>query len=303
MEAVTKINRKRNNKRSPSIWSPIAHLLNLRLSAIGSTIRANLKSDLKPLKTLIAQLQRDESLISLNEDERDWLDDNSIQSEPFDWSDWINLFHDSSHAAREIIRIRKLLSAENRKEFRRLHGDKMMRIQEQADAGRIGGVINHIMGTSSSFTMESIRQGDEIITDGPRIASLVTAFFAKWFSRLPEEKERGKKLADCVLNADRPSWDKLIDDTRIPMEVGNTLWQAFQPRPLSLEGRKEAEDLVNYTPSLEEFVNYISYLNPRSAPGFSGLSYLMVKLWPDSVIERSYECLVEAWTDKRGLVG
>ena len=303
MSAVTKISTRRNNKRSPSIWSPIAQLLNIRLSAIGSTIRANLKSDHKPLKLLITQLGRDENQISLNEDERDWLEEHAIQTDPFDWSDWMNSYRDNTHAAKELIRIKKLLSAENRKEFRRLHGDRMMKIQEEADAGRIGGVIKHIMGTSTSFTMESIRQGDEIITDGAKIASLVTAFFSKWFSRLPEEKDRDKRLADCVLKSDKIAWNKLISDTGIPTGVGDSLWQAFQPRPLSLEGLKDADELANYTPSFDEFVKYISSLNPRSAPGFSGLSYLMVKLWPDSVVERAYGCLVKAWSDKVGLEG
>ena len=87
MEIVTKINNKRNSKRSPSIWSPIAHLLNLRLSAIGSTIRANLKSNLHPLRDIISRLRRDEERIQLNELEKDWLEENLIQSDPFDWNE------------------------------------------------------------------------------------------------------------------------------------------------------------------------------------------------------------------------
>ena len=177
MDAVRKINGRRNNKRSPSIWSPMAHLLNLRLSAIGSTIRANIKSDPRPLKELILRLKRDEEKISLNEDECTWLEDNLIQSDPFDWDEWINRYSDNTYAARELIRIRKLLSAENRKEFRRIHGNRMQKIQEEADAGRIGGVIRNIMGGSSPYTMESIRQDGEVITDGERITKLITEFF------------------------------------------------------------------------------------------------------------------------------
>jgi hypothetical protein len=124
MGAVTKINKRRNNRRSPSIWSPIAHLLNLRLSAIGSTIRANIKSDHRSLKDLIHRLKRDEDSLTLNEDECGWLEDNDVQSDSYDWSEWINKYSDSSHAAGEVIRIRKLLSSENRKEFRRIHGEK-----------------------------------------------------------------------------------------------------------------------------------------------------------------------------------
>ena len=113
----------------------------------------------------------------LNEDECTWLEDNLIQSDPFDWDEWINRYSDNTYAARELIRIRKLLSAENRKEFRRIHGNRMQKIQEEADAGRIGGVIRNIMGGSSPYTMESIRQDGEVITDGERITKLITEFF------------------------------------------------------------------------------------------------------------------------------
>ena len=85
----------------------------------------------------------------------------------------------------------------------------MCRLQEAADAGRIGGIIKNIMGGATSFTMESIRQDDEIITDGETIARMITAFFGQWFARLPEEKERDKQLADCVLNRDLGGWKRL----------------------------------------------------------------------------------------------
>ncbi len=303
VETVGRINKRRNNKRSPSIWSPIAHLLNLRISAIGSTVRANIKSNYRPLKALITRLKRDEAKITLNEAEAEWLEDNGVRSDPLDWNEWINEYADVTHAARELLRIKKLLSSENRKEFRRIHGERMAKIQGEADAGRIGGVIRHIMGGTSSYTMESIRDEGLTITDGERIASLVTAFFAKWFSRLPDEKERDRKLAECVLNEDKLSWDSLMAATMIPGEVGDTLWLAFQPRPLSSEGLIEAADLADYVPSLYEFKKYIDTLNPRSAPGFSGLSYLMVKLWPDAMVERAYDCLRDAWKNKVGLEG
>ncbi len=122
--------------------------------------------------------------ISLNEDERDWLENNGIESEPLDWQEWTNQFSHTSIAARELIRIKKLLSQENQKEFRRLHSERMCRLQEEADAGKIGGIIKSIMGRPCSFTMESIRQGDDIVTDGKTIAKLITSFFAQWFARL-----------------------------------------------------------------------------------------------------------------------
>jgi hypothetical protein len=148
----------------------------------------------------------------------------------------------------------------------------MCRLQEDADAGRIVGVIKNMMGSSPSFTMESIRDGDQVITEVKTIATLVTSFFAKWFARLPEEKDRDKGLADCVMSRDRSGWDLLTSECGIPTEVSSNLWDAFSPKPLSAEGMKEAEQLSQYVPSIDEFRSYIKNLNPRSAPGFSGLS-------------------------------
>ena len=82
---VNEINKRRNNKRSPSIWSPIAHILNLRVSALGSTVRSHIKGNKSMLHPIISQLRYDESKVSLNEDERDWLLDNCIEVEPLDW--------------------------------------------------------------------------------------------------------------------------------------------------------------------------------------------------------------------------
>jgi hypothetical protein len=303
LKIVQNINKRRNNSRSPSIWSPLAHILNLRVSALGSTIRSGLKGDISSLKSTIGKLRRDEMAVTLNEDEREWLDSNGIESEPFDWQEWTNQFSHTSIAARELIRLKKLLSQENRKEFRRLHSERMCRLQEQADSGKIGGIIKNIMGRPSSFTMESIRQGEETITDGKMIAKLITSFFSQWFARLPEEKDRDKRLSECVLGNDLEGWNALTTSCGIPPEVSSTLWGAFAPKQLSEDGRRDAAGLSEYVPSLDEFKRYIGKLNPRSAPGFSGLSYLMVKLWPDSLIDRAYECLREAWLERKGLKG
>jgi hypothetical protein len=300
---VDMINKKRNNKRSPSIWSPIAHLLNLRVSALGSTVRAGLKNNPQSLLPIVSQLRYDESKISLNEDECAWLNDNDIDTDPFDWHDWKNRYSSTSSAARELLRLKKLLSQENRKEFRRIHSDRMSRVQEEADAGRIGSVLKDIMGGSSAFTMESIRNNGIVETDGESISKLITSFFAKWFARLPEQKLRDKRLADCVLSQTKLDWDSLIHDCNIPTEVSDKLWDAFKPRAISAEGAVEAAALSNYLPSLQDFKGYNKSLNPRSAPGFSGLSYLMVQLWPEMVVERAYDCLLEAWKRKEGLEG
>ena len=67
------------------------------------------------------------------------------------------------------------------------------------------------------------------------------------------------------------------------------------PKDISIEGKLEAEGLSSYCPSYVEFTDYIAHLDPSSAPGLSGLSYSMVRLWPELYLRRAYECLSEAW--------
>jgi hypothetical protein len=110
-------------------------------------------------------------------------------------------------------------------------------------------------------------------------------------------------LADCVIRKDKTAWDVLTRDCSIPPSASEPLWTAFSPKPLSDEGLREARELEHYIPTLQEFKLHINTLNPRSAAGFSGLSYLMVQFWPDLVVERAYECLREAWLRKEGLEG
>ena len=151
------------------------------------------------------------------------------------------------------MRVRNLLTMENEKEFRRIHGDKMLRVQEAADAGKIGGIIKHIVGQSPSFLIESLRKGDETITDAHTIAKMITSFFANWFSRLPEEHARDVTLAKCVIERNKSDWDDLINGMGIPVGVAENMWIAFSPRPISAEGKIEDELLADYCPSIAEF--------------------------------------------------
>ena len=170
----------------------------------------------------------------------------------------------------------------------------MLKIQNEADAGRIGKAIQAIVGRSPSFLMESLRQRDSTITDGHKIHTLITAFFATWFSRLPAEKERDRLLAECVISQDREKWDSLMTSIGIPSLVSQRLWDAYKPKDISPEGLKDAALISSYVPSFEEYMKNIATLNNKSASGNSRLSYLMVKLWPQEIQERAYECLCEA---------
>ena len=303
VKIVHDIQNTRNSLLSPSNFSPIARLLSLRLSALGSTVRLGSKGDLESLRLIVNRLKRDEAAVRLNEDEQTWCDDNDLHTDPLDWGDWKNKYPTTALAAAELLRIRSMLTKENKREYRRIHGGWMSKIQEAADSGRIGRVIQAVVGRDQSYLMESLIEGDETITDGHAIALSITGFFRKWFSRLPEEKVRDAALAKCVTDVNRPAWDTLMNDIGVPKNPSDKLWYAFQKKPSTPAMLQDAKLLATFCPTLEEFQSYIKSLDSTSAPGASGLSYLMVKLWPEDFVDRAYTCLCNAWQDKKGLEG
>ena len=69
-------------------------------------------------------------------------------------------------------------------------------------------------------------------------------------------------------------------------------------KELEEEGRKEAEKLDEYTPTLDEFKEYITKMNPHSTGGISGLTYYMVLKLDDRVKEKIYDELKDKFIKK-----
>jgi hypothetical protein len=148
------------------------------MEALGAAIRIGIKHDnIRILKPIIIKLRRDERDVSLNEDECNWCNDNGIECDPLDWNEWMNQYPDPASLATEYLRLKGLLTKENKQEYRRIHGGRMQKLQDEADAGKIGGVIRNIVGREPGFLMESLNHEGKTITDGVTIAKLITSFF------------------------------------------------------------------------------------------------------------------------------
>ena len=57
-------------------------------------------------------------------------------------------------------------------------------VQDNADAGRIGGIIRRLLQGKKNlgFNLDSITNGTEIITNEKTIHGMVTQFFEQWFA-------------------------------------------------------------------------------------------------------------------------
>ena len=238
---------------------------------------------------------RDLRKIELNEDELDWLEMNGISRELPDWRVWQRDNSDPDLLLIQIRHLRSLTTRKMRDELRILHGGRMRRMQDEADAGRIGPILKRVMAKTSNFSMEVLYHPDGNITDPDEVANIVTTFVETWLSSPDEEDGRDADISDFSTKGDRTGWNKLAGDLGIPLEHAEEVLAGMADKPLSSEAKAEAELLNDYIPSLADFNGYIKNLNPKSAGGPSGLTYLIVQQWPDNVRERVYDVLADAW--------
>ena len=164
-------------------------------------------------------------------------------------------------------------------------------------------MLNRAFGcTRVGYKMEQLEVGEMVTRDSPTIHRLSTEHFAKWFRRTtphadehPEQPPISSPLASWKdLSEDWPSFQRRYDHLGIPSQLLSWLWRALQPRFPSAGFAR----ILSTVPSRAEFEAAIKMTKSGSAPGMSGLSYSMIKEWPDHILEAVYAALSALWHDK-----
>ena len=225
---------------------------------------------------LYKDARRDIHKVTLNPDEETWLSDNGVERDLPDWRRWIRT-NTLESLRSEVKHLKELTTKERRSELRLLHGGRMRRIQDQADAGKIGAVIRSIMAKSKSFSLDVLYSDDGNTTDADEISRIVTEFFKEWFSTSPDDSWRDEGAADLSGAGDTEGWKALANRLNVKWELASEILDGMKDKPISAEGVSASKALNDYCPSLEEFNGYIETMNPRSEGGPSGLTYLMVQ--------------------------
>jgi hypothetical protein len=87
--------------------------------------------------------------------------------------------------------------------------------------------------------------------------------------------------------------------TAIPEQLLQHIWKAItQPVEDHLELREEMQEVVMQPIQLEELRQAIRKAPSGSVPGPSGLSYDMMKEWPETVLQRVHETVDKIWREK-----
>ena len=179
----------------------------------------------------------------------------------------------------------------------------MRRLQDAADAGKIGGVLKRIIAKSKAFSLEALYNEEGTITDPDEVARIVTEFFRLWFNSTTEDDIRDESVAEYSAEHNIRGWEKLSEQLGIPWEDAREILEGMTDKPISAEDKKEADALEQYSPSLDEFNEYIGTLDPKSAGGPSGLTYLLVQQWTPNVRKRVHTALASAWKERLKIPG
>ncbi len=187
---------------------------------------------------------RDMSRITLNADEEEWLEFNGVQRGLPDWRIW-QRDNQADSLLIEIRHVRTLTTKHRRDELRILHGGRMRRMQDEADAGKIGSVLKRIMAKSSSFSLEVLYGKNGNTTDPLEIAKTVTEFFQAWFNFDHDDDERDSDVADFSASGNEEAWAGLAERLGVPLDHAREIMEGMSDKPLADEARVEAKPSTN----------------------------------------------------------
>ncbi len=139
--------------------------------------------------------------------------------------------NDASTLGPSVAHLKSLCTRNIRDELRLIHGGRMRRIQDAADAGKIGPMLRSIMMKSTAFTMDVLYNQDGNVTDPDEIARIVTEFFKQWFASSTEDDVRDDQVSNFSALENEVGWLKLAERLGIPWEHANEV----------LEGMKDKE--------------------------------------------------------------
>ena len=129
MKEAARIANKRNSRHNPDGWSPVSRLLHRRLRVIGALHKRmadGLGIDI--CYRMYDEAKRDMRKLTLNKDEKDWLEEHGVNCFLPDWRDWKLHNSDLQCLNEECLHFKSLTNKTRRDELRLLHGGRMRRL-------------------------------------------------------------------------------------------------------------------------------------------------------------------------------
>ena len=158
------------------------------------------------------------------------------------------------------------------------------------EQGKLKRVIASILQKDSElYALHSLQVEQGLLTDAPTIHNMVTEHFTAWY-RSPSPPVDWPSFLQ-----DRTAFQAHADSKAIPAHLTHLLWEAFTLPLQHTVLQHELSQALRAPPTLAEFQAAVRHHKGSTAPGATGLTYNMVKGWPDPVILRVHELLSRAF--------
>ena len=205
-----------------------------------------------------------------------------------------------------IHTLRKDMQGRLRTDFRTNMNAKIAHREHMRQIGKMKTVLRSILGVLGgrkhveTLNLDVIKNssGDIAVTPDD-VHSMVTDHFREWFSapttrttRLHTHDDWHSALTSLEI------FQQTIAHTNTPPWASAIIFDAMTNNPDRDDTAAELDLLLATPPSYADFTYAIKHLHNGSAPGISGLSYNMVKAWPDNCKQMAYDCLARQWEDK-----
>ena len=203
----------------------------------------------------------------------------------------------------QIRRILKLMHGKERTENRLRINAAVTARELSVQQGRIGKAIRSMVGKYNMFyDVDALTLDDGSITTDPiRIHRILSAAFEDHFDCPPAHRHSPLQSPDTDpwrFITDRTYFDSCNAQHHIPPDVLDTIWSGTQAVPNANALRQDMEDIFLAPVTFDEFQNIIQLASNNTAPGPSGLSFNMIKSWPDDVIQTVFSALNTLWNTK-----
>ena len=152
--------------------------------------------------------------------------------------------------------------------------------------------------------MKSLRiDEDTLIADDDEILERMRDWFEAWH-RGEAQYRTGTHAPDTdwlAVYEDRDKFMEMTLECGANDELRGLIWDALQSTRSKLDDggrgtlRERMSTILNRAPTLEEFKAVLRKGVGGRAPGMTGLTYGLMKIWPEELMDRVYDLLVRQW--------
>jgi exonuclease III len=173
--------------------------------------------------------------------------------------------------------------------------------ERAVSAGKIGKAIKSILGKSQmQYDLHSLQlPSGEIITDPLNIHDTHVAHWKEWLQGTHENTFFDEHTIDW--ENPHQKWPEFRDypaHKHIPKQLVQRIWTAIMQPTQDTKTRQEIGEALSQPVTIEDLRQAIRTSPSGSVPGPSGLSYAMMKEWPESVLTKAHAAMSEIWEQK-----